>query len=226
MNPRGCSYNNLEIFHPPHNLNVGVNTLMCPNKFCHMFLCTSLVSLLAAGSSHASDIEINQAGQRSKAKLEVKSNIDVYKAKLQQSGIENMLDVGISNNVDATIRQNGDYGVIKLQLEGRNDLLRVEQSGLHNNLAGTFSGNDNETNIEQLGANNLINIDAGGQHNVINLHQSGYNNNLDVVQNSNNNRLDLEQLGSSNIMRVDHSSSNVGLDITQDGNRGSVVITN
>lgn len=175
---------------------------------------------------NASDIDINQSGQRNSTLLDVGTQSNDQNIKLRQSGIENMLDIGIGRSATAVINQHGDFGLVDLQLDGQNESIRVDQSGVNNDLIGSFTGQSNNTFIEQYGSSNLIDMEIGGQSNKINLTQGGNHNKLHLTHHKNNDRINLNQFGNNNRMNIDHSSSNIGLDVTQDGSRGSVLVTN
>jgi len=187
--------------------------------------CTLTVSVISSGATSAGEIDIEQGGQRGSVLLQVSPQTPRYDVELRQSGIENKLDVGVSNAVDALIHQHGSFGLIDLELNGRNDVVIIDQAGSSNTLVGSMSGQSNNTRVDQNGRDNNIDFGIGGRSNNLDMHQGGSNNTLSLDHSTNNSQLTLRQSGHSNHMRIDHSSSNIGLNISQDGSSGSVVVT-
>lgn len=184
------------------------------------------IQFVAAAAADAGQIRIEQQGQEGTVLVDAEAFSKKYDLKIRQSGIENMLDVGIASSSTVIANQHGDYGLVDLELRGEDDYIRIYQSGSFNSISGLFQGQSNHSQVDQSGHKNQISLNISGNSSVYRLTQSGIENKLSLSHNGYDERVDITQAGQQNTIEVDHSSSNIGLDVEQEGSGGFVRITN
>lgn len=182
--------------------------------------------LVTAAAADDGQIRIEQQGQAGTVLIDAEASSKNYDLKIRQSGIENMLDVGIASNSTVVANQHGDYGLVDLELRGEDDYLHINQSGSFNSISGVFEGHSNHSQVGQSGHKNQISLEISGNSSVYRLTQSGIENKLSLSHSGYDERVNITQAGQQNTIEVDHSSSNIGLDVEQEGSGGLVRITN
>ena len=193
---------------------------------CIVFIALIHVHPVTAVVADTGQIRIQQQGQKGAVFIDAGPSSENYDLKIHQSGIENMLDVGISSSSTVVANQHGDYGLVDLELRGEDDFIQIEQTGSFNAIIGTVKGQSNQSHVNQSGHKNQMHLAIGGSYNTYRLQQSGIENKLTLNHSGHGEYMNIDQSGQKNIIEVDYSSSNVGLEVEQEGTGGLVRITN